>query len=89
MRGTKQFWHNRRLEVFKRYGDKCQACRLRIATDIAHIEALGMGRSRYIEHELNDIDNLLPLCRLCHTKFDTGKLIFIPSEKGGRFRNAE
>lgn len=66
-----RFWHTRRLEVIARDGwCICGA----VGTDVAHIRALGIGRSRYNPDEpLNALSNLRLLCRACHANEEAGR----------------
>lgn len=67
------FWRRRRVEVMERDGGRCQECGGR-ATDVAHIVALGMGRSRFQALQaLNAASNLRALCRTCHRAETEGR----------------
>lgn len=63
------------IRLFKKYwgyGDQhipnCWSC-YGIANDIHHIEGRKMGGN----NKKNSIDNLIPLCRSCHTRTDYDK----------------
>jgi hypothetical protein len=44
----------------------CECCQRRRAVDVHHIDARGMGGG---SDELDVIENLMALCRLCHITF--------------------
>lgn len=70
-----RFWRQRRAEVLERDGHACVECGARERLDVAHRVALGMGRSRYDEHEpLNALWNLRVLCRPCHRVEEEGRV---------------
>lgn len=66
----RKFWEKQRDAALDRDGGWCQECwpdRAVYATDVHHIRSLGMGGSRYDpENPLNNLENLVSLCRPCH-----------------------
>lgn len=60
------------------YGEQdlimCEVCGKRKAVDIHHIEIKGMGGQKKRAKELDDVSNLIALCRGCHEDAHNGEL---------------
>jgi len=52
-----------REDVFKRYGQKCFICETTSNLEIAHLVSLNQGGT-------NEIENLRPICPICHSILD-------------------
>lgn len=67
-------WSRLRLRVYVEQGGLCAGCgkpMRREAFDLAHLSALGMGRSRHdAESESNARENVAAMCRRCHVHLD-------------------
>lgn len=72
-------WAEMRARVYQEQGESCAWCRRWLPLSgpverrmhLAHLEPLGMGRSRHdAEHPLNGRDNLAGLCSKCHVALD-------------------
>lgn len=59
-----------KTQFFEDMGIICEFCEERLAVDINHLQPRGMGGSK-----LRDtVENLIALCRLCHSNFEGRKL---------------
>jgi hypothetical protein len=69
---TRTNWQAMRARVIEEQGGLCAWGGHRAASlDLAHLEPLGMGRSRHdTDSTLNRRDNLAGLCRRHHEEFD-------------------
>lgn len=54
---------------------KCFNCRYDKHIEVCHIKAVSEFSDESILNEINNIDNLVALCRNCHWEFDNGLLI--------------
>jgi hypothetical protein len=97
--GSSPFWQKRRRELFLRCGGRCEymdihspdgRCRMVFGPkgqgmDAAHVKPLGMGRKRHrADDPLNDLSNLLALCRRHHEEMERARLMHLAREKGLR-----
>lgn len=67
------FWAKRRAEALARDGGRCVKCGA-VATEVDHVETLGMGRSRHNPKEpRNALHLLASMCRSCHEAKTLGR----------------
>ena len=68
-------WHSQRLKAWKRADYKCSICgdtnsgKLK-RPDIHHIKPSVKWNVEENHEEMNDLDNLVSLCRICHREFE-------------------
>lgn len=85
LRYSRDWWQLQRRALFHRTGGHCESCGAPFdlrTMDAAHLIPLGMGHSRHDEsNPLNELTNLLGVCRECHRRMERERLYRLALER--------